>query len=156
MVHLLDIQSYWAYWYGIRKGCATDAEAWQAVEYDMQVMYGCGMYETIEAFRVGKHRYKSKLEDVITSTAKPPAHIMADNVTIPGYMERYSVYEEENYNEGEKTKAELWDEYEKMYRHSTGVRMYDNYGAFRQARMRYIQSIRKREHRIWKTKAKPQ
>lgn len=147
MVNLLNIQNYWAYWYGIRKSCATDKEAWEAVEEDMAGMYGFGQYDNYEAFRVGKQRYTLTLKDKLVGDIN-----VSDVITVPGYMENYYVFR--THHPVDVSDKELWSQYSLSIETAFGVRMYDNYEAFRKARQRYVQGLRNRNHKIWKTKLK--
>lgn len=150
MVNLLNIQNYWAYWYGIRKGCATDKDAWEVVEEDMEQMYGFGQYDSYDAFRVAKMRYTIVLKDIITKDIDQTN--LADVMTVPGYMENYWAYRTQN--DMETPDSVLWKNYQDSLFEAFGVRMYENYESFRKARQRYIQGIRNRNHKIWKTKVK--
>jgi hypothetical protein len=155
MVNLLDSNNYWAYWYGVRKSHPTDKDAWEEVENEMISNYGSGMYESYEAFRTAKHRYRHSILDKAESGEITRATI-ADAITIPGYMAGYDNYREQQfYNDSAiLTDEKIWNAYNKAMYDMYGLMLYTTYSAFRTARLRYIQSIRKRKMTGYKTKVK--
>ena len=156
MINLLDSNNYWAYWYGVRKSHPTDKDAWEEVENEMIKQYGSGMYESYEAFRTAKHRYRHSILDKAESGEISRATI-ADAITIPGYMAGYDSYKEQIMCSESvfMTDEDIWTGYNNAMYDMYSLRLYHTYSAFRTARLRYIQSIRKRKMTYYKTKIKP-
>lgn len=155
MVNLLDANNYWAYWYGVRTSHPTDKDAWEVVEDEVIRNYGSGMYESYEAFRTAKHRYRHSILNKVENGEITRATI-ADAITIPGYMAGYDNYKEQQLcNEAARLSDEkIWAAYNKAMYDMYGLMLYTTYSAFRFARLRYIQSIRKRKMTSYKTKVK--
>lgn len=167
MVNLLDSKLYWAYWYGVRRSHPTDKDAYLAVENEMMAIYGCGMYENYEAWRVAKHRYNhsvaTKLDKGMISK-----DTLADIMTIPGYMREYDTYKQrkptkttkpstlfgDEHTEPNMTEEMIWSAFNRSIEQLYGICLYTTYTAFRSARQRYIQSLNRRKYKTYKTKVK--
>lgn len=171
MVNLLDSKLYWAYWYGVRRSHPTDKDAYHAVEDEMIKIYGSGMYESYDAWRVAKHRYQ---HSVVTKIDK--GHIskdtLADLMTIPGYMQAYDAYKQRKPRVGptradvtlfsddtaetdsKVTEEMIWSAFNRNIESLYGICLYTTYTAFRSARQRYIQSLHRRKYKTYKTKVK--
>ena len=168
MINLLDSKLYWAYWYGVRRSHPTDKDAYLAVENEMIAIYGSGMYESYDAWRVAKHRYQHA---VVTRLEK--GHIskdtLADMMTIPGYMQAYDVYKQrkpksmgrsdtlfadDGVTDMRETEEMIWSAFNRNVESLYGICLYTTYTAFRSARQRYIQSLHRRKYKTYKTKVK--
>lgn len=169
MVNLLDSKIYWAYWYGVRRSHPTDKDAYLAVENEMISIYGSGMYENYDAWRVAKHRYH---HSVLTKIDKGSISkdTLADLMTIPGYMQAYDAYKQrkpkvakvgtlfgstEGDDDHETMTDEMtWTAFNRNIESLYGICLYTTYTAFRSARQRYIQSLHRRKYKTYKTKVK--
>jgi hypothetical protein len=159
MINLLDTNSYWAYWYGVRKSHPTDRDAYEAVELELVQLYGCGIYENYDSWRVAKHRYIHTTAKKLTN-GDISKNTLSDILTIPGYMKEYDAYKDRKMHrsptlweqEQHITEQEIWTSYNHHIKSMYGVEMYTSFGTFRQARSRYIQSLRKRKYVPYKEK----
>lgn len=150
MVNLLNVENYWAYWYGLRESCSSDIEAWETAENKMNQLYGVGQYDSYDAFRIAKSRYRHILIDKI-GAGQTSMNTIADILTVPGYMSAFYEYRSQQCDLSDR---EAWEHFEEFINNSYFVKIYSNYDAFRKARTRYVQSISKIKHRIWKTRKK--
>ena len=173
MVNLLDSKLYWAYWHGVRRSHPTDKDAYLAVENEMITIYGSGMYESYDTWRVAKHRYDSDLVKRL-ERGEITKDTLSDIMTIPGYMQAYDLYKQRKQRISPKvaktatlfetsaapdddpkaTEEMIWSAFNHNIESLYGICLYMTYSAFRSARQRYIQSLHKRKYKTYKTKVK--
>lgn len=145
MVDLLNTQSYMAYYYGIRKSCRSDAEAYEIVETQCNEMYGVGMYENFGAFRIAMHRYKGKVYEALHHPTIPDTTVR-DILTVSGYMAQHrKIKYQENGNvlsdevAFEILEADIMGKYDLKY--------CNDFNAFRQLKRRHTQAMMKKIQR---------